>query len=93
MRLSQTAVLKRSTKGAMTGFFRRAHQQRETERERERERAKMKCVSNLDYVLIKIINKIFSKQLFSTTLLKEQSPALFVEHPGDSLLSAKSEQK
>ena len=38
MRLSQTAVLKRSTKGAMTGFFRRAHQQRETERERERER-------------------------------------------------------
>ena len=27
MRLSQTAALKRPTKGAMTGFFRRAHQQ------------------------------------------------------------------
>ena len=38
------------------------------------------------------ISKTFSKQLFSTTLLKEQRPVPSVEHPVHSLLS-KSKQK
>ena len=38
---------------------------------------------------MKLMSKTYSKQLFSTTLLKEQRPAPFVEHPGHSLLSAK----
>ena len=33
MRLSQTAIAKRSAKGAMTDFFRRAHQQRVSKNE------------------------------------------------------------
>ena len=38
---------------------------------------------------MKLISKTFSKQLFSTALLKEHGPAPFVEHPGHRLLSAK----
>ena len=41
---------------------------------------------------MKLISKTSSKQLFSTAVLKEQRPAPFVEHPGHSLLSAKSKQ-
>ena len=42
---------------------------------------------------MKLISMIFSKQLFSTTLPKEQRPVPLVEHPGHNLLSAKSELK
>ena len=38
---------------------------------------------------MKLTSKTFSKQLFETTLRKEQRPAPFVEHPGDSLSQQK----
>ena len=41
---------------------------------------------------MKLISKTSAKQLFLTAVLKEQRPAPFLEHPGHSLLSAKSKQ-
>ena len=64
----RVAVLNRSTKGAMTGSFRRAHFPWPSI---NKKRAKMKCLSNLEQVLMKFISKTFSSCCFK--LLYERS--------------------
>ena len=49
----------------------------------------MNWLGKLLQVLMEFISKTFSKKLFKTALWKEQWLVPFVEHPVDSLLSAK----
>ena len=83
-------VLNPSTKGAAIICFGRA---RCSQSSISGKRAKMKYLSNLEEVLMKLIRKTLSKYLLETALQKEQRSAPFIEHPHHSLPSAKTQQK